>query len=144
MSSSELVHFDEIEAELESTLREMVREFSKQDPSVRVESGDVDDLAEEFSDPYATKFLDRLKELKMILNVGLVLDIRNHFQSVISEYDTLDTVVQAKVEDQTPELGINALISEHAQPIMQKLQEADEGWTFLGDSATERREKRHV
>lgn len=144
MSSSNLIHFDEVESELDELMREMAKAFSQVDPSVKVETTDADDLAAEFSEPYAKKFIDRIKELKIGIRQGDEDTIKQHFASVIAEYDTVDTVVAGKVEDQTPVEGVNALISEHRQPIMQRLQEIDEGYYMLGDSAIERREKRHM
>jgi hypothetical protein len=144
VSSPDLVHFDELEAELDELLREMLVAFAAHDPSKAVESSAVDDIALEFAEPYIQRFVRRLKELGFGLTPAVESSIVEHFEACVSEYNTVDTVVAAKVEDQTPELGVQALISEHKTPIMQKLQETDEGWTFLGDSATARREKRHV
>lgn len=127
-NSQHLVQFDELESELDSILQEMAREFAKHDPSVRVESGDAEALAAEFSKPYADRFLKHLNSLEMGLEPADEELIRSHFSSVIDEFDTVDRAVVAKVEDQVPVEGIAALISEHRQPIMQRLQEIDEGY----------------
>lgn len=144
MTTSDLIHFDELENELDILMREMAKAFGAVDPSVRVESGTAEAVAEDFSTPYAEQFISRVKELKMQIREGDEELIREHFRGVIDEYDTVDTVVAGKVEDQTPVEGVNALIGEHRQPIMQRLQEIDEGYYALGSNAIERREKRLV
>lgn len=144
MTTSDLIHFDELENELDILMRDMARAFSKVDPSVKVESGTAEAVAEDFSIPYAEQFIARVKELKIGIREGDEELIREHFRGIIDEYDTVDTVVAGKVEDQTPVEGVNALIGEHRQPIMQRLQEIDEGYYALGSSAIERREKRLV
>lgn len=144
MSNENLIHFDELEGELESVMREMVTDFGKRDPSVVVQTGDAEELAYDFSKPYAEKFLAHLTQLGISLRPDLQESIRNEFVAVISEYDTVDTVVAAKVDDQVPELGIQALLSEHKQPIMQLLQELDEGIGKAGGLYGDRIEKRYV
>lgn len=127
-NTNALVHFDELEDELNTIMREMAAAFALQDPSVLVSTGTSESLADSFSRSYADKFIVRLGELEMGLKESHEETIRGHFISIITEFDTVDRAAAAKADDQTPEAGVNALISEHRQPIMQLLQAIDEGY----------------
>lgn len=118
--ATEFVHFDELEEELDAILHDMCKEYAKCDPSIRVTNAKMDDI----SSPFEEKFIDILHKKDMLWDSTV---IRFHFMEILAEYDKVDMAVSAKVEDQTPEIGVKALIAEHRIPIMQMLQEFDEG-----------------
>jgi hypothetical protein len=123
-NSKHLVHFDELEGELEAVMLEMAQKFAKVDPAKEVGSITIE-MAEEFARPYSARFIAHLRDLEMEFNEELVIE---EFKSVIDEFDTVDRAVYAKVEEQEPTQGIAVLIAEHKTKIMQHLQEKDEGY----------------
>lgn len=123
-NSKEIVQFDELEGELDSVMTYMARKFAEVDPAKEVGSITVE-MAEEFSSPYADKFIERLKELEMDFDSDVV---RDEFKAVIDEFDTVDRAVYARVDEQEPTQGIAVLVAEHKTKIMQHLQERDEGY----------------
>lgn len=120
-----LVQFDELEGELELVMMEMAQEFATVDPAKEVGSVTID-MAEQFSAPYAKRFLDRLDALEMgEYDPSL---IRTEFMGIIEEFDTVDRAVYARVDEQEPSQGIAVLIAEHKTKIMTHLQHVDEGY----------------
>lgn len=123
-NSKEIVQFDELEAELDAILQEMAQKFAEVDPAKEVGSITIE-MAEEFSKPYADRFVARLNELECPFVEPVV---REEFTAVIDEFDTVDRAVYAKTDEQEPTQGIAVLVAEHKTKIMQMLQEQDEGY----------------
>jgi hypothetical protein len=122
-NSKEILQFDELESELEILMKEMAQEFLKVDPAKEVGSITVE-MAEEFSKPYADRFITRLNELETPHSEEVV---KEEFFGIIDEFDTVDRAVYAKTDEQEPSQGIDVLVAEHKTKIMQHLQNLDEG-----------------
>lgn len=123
-NSRHIVNFDELEEELGSVMKEMADEFGRVDPAKEVGNITVD-MAEDFSKPYADRFIARLRELETDHDEEVV---REQFQLIIEEFDTVDRAVYAKTDEQEPTQGIAVLVAEHRTQVMQHLQEKDEGY----------------
>lgn len=124
-NSKEIVQFDELEGELDELMTKMAQDFFKVDPAQQVGEVTVE-MAEEFADPYAKKFMDRLDQLETPFDPEIV---REEFRAIIEEFDTVDRAVYAKTDEQEPSQGLAILVSEHKTKIMQHLQEKDEGYS---------------
>jgi uncharacterized protein YdcH (DUF465 family) len=123
-NNKHFVEFADLEEELGVLIKEMADEFQKVDPAKEV--GEITiEMAEEFSTPYADRFVARLRELETEFDEHVV---REHFKLVIEEFDTVDRAVYAKTDEQEPTQGIAVLVAEHKTQIMQMLQEKDEGY----------------
>jgi hypothetical protein len=124
LNNKEFVQFDELEGELDQIMTEMAHKFAKVDPAIEVGEVRVE-MAEEFSKPYADRFITHLNELETEHDETL---IREEFAAIIDEFDTVDRAVYAKTDEQEPSQGIAVLVAEHKTKVMQMLQEKDEGY----------------